>query len=168
LLKGVLSTTPGNFLAEYTVKTSEKQAARTGALPVLMLAVCRPFVPLGGAGIEVGVVGAPTLTKENRKLWVISKSAMMYNYKRYEPKVTLSSDRQILKHEPDANTLISVCQAECTGSKTTDEITSEHALWLCLVVGRSGELLLLLDLLAGVLRWWWWVTGVTLCVNLSS
>ena len=49
------------------MKTSEKQAANMGAFPVLMAAVFRPLALLG-VGMEVGVVGAPTFTKENRRL----------------------------------------------------------------------------------------------------
>lgn len=60
LLNGVLSTTPGNFLAENTLKTSEKHEARTGALPVLtehdeLVLICDGE-------------GAPTLTNEKRRL----------------------------------------------------------------------------------------------------
>lgn len=54
---GVLSQTPGNFLAEKTVKGSLKHDARTGDLPVLTLAVL-PLV------LEVGA----TLTNENLSL----------------------------------------------------------------------------------------------------
>lgn len=57
--KGVLSTTPGNRLAEKTVKGSEKQAAKIGALPVLT--VDDAFGPSM-------VFGMPTLTKEKRSL----------------------------------------------------------------------------------------------------
>jgi hypothetical protein len=44
-----------------------------GALPVLIVAVFKPFVPFEGLGINVGDVGAPTLTKENRRLQVVSR-----------------------------------------------------------------------------------------------
>lgn len=67
LLRAVLSTTPGNFFAEYTVKTSEKQEARTGALPVLIA----PDWVRDAAVSESGVpepVGAPTFTNEKRRL----------------------------------------------------------------------------------------------------
>jgi hypothetical protein len=59
LLSGVLSQTPGNFLAEKTWKTSLKADARTGALPVFIVGVA-VSEPLAG--------GAPTLTKEKRSL----------------------------------------------------------------------------------------------------
>jgi hypothetical protein len=59
LLNAVLSHTPGNFLAEKTLKTSLKQHARIGALFLLIL----------GAPVSRGVPsGGPTLTKENLKL----------------------------------------------------------------------------------------------------
>jgi len=48
----VLSLTPGNFLADHTVKTSEKQVDRTGETLSLR-------VPSG----------SPTLMKENLRLW---------------------------------------------------------------------------------------------------
>jgi hypothetical protein len=58
----VLSTTPGNFLAEKTVKTSLKHDARIGAFPVLTIDIWL-------AGFPFGVFdGAPTLTKEKRRL----------------------------------------------------------------------------------------------------
>ena len=66
LLSWVLSTTPGNFLAEKTVKGSLKQEASTGARPVLMPCVMVP----GGADEDPVVcdadVVAPTFTNENR------------------------------------------------------------------------------------------------------
>jgi len=67
LLRFVLSTTPGKRFAEYTVKTSEKQAASTGALPVLTAVIGMALLPeLGFA--EDGEPGTPTLTKEKRSL----------------------------------------------------------------------------------------------------
>jgi hypothetical protein len=62
LLRGVLSHTPGNFLAEYTWNASLKQEARIGALPVLTTELEFDDPPL--ADLE----GAATLTKENRSL----------------------------------------------------------------------------------------------------
>lgn len=56
--KVVLSQTPGNFLAEKTVKTSEKHEARTGARSLL--------TPMP----EEGRAGWATLTKEKRRLLV--------------------------------------------------------------------------------------------------
>ena len=41
LLRGVLSTTPGNFLAEKTWNSSLKQVAKMGADPVLSLPACK-------------------------------------------------------------------------------------------------------------------------------
>jgi hypothetical protein len=65
LLSGVLSTTPGNFLAEYTVNTSLQHDARMGALPVLTMEIWF-------AGLPLGVLeGAPTLQKEKRRLCVL-------------------------------------------------------------------------------------------------
>lgn len=67
LLKSVLSTTPGNLFAEYTMKESEKQEARTWALPVLI----RPdgiYIEFGSAVGVLGALGAPTFTKEKRRL----------------------------------------------------------------------------------------------------
>ena len=51
MLSAVLSITPGNFLAEKTWKTSEKQLARTGADPVLRwpVGVREPDAELGSA-----------------------------------------------------------------------------------------------------------------------
>lgn len=60
LLRPVLSTTPGNFLAEKTVKTSEKHEARTGAFPVL--------TRHGELAFFCGGEGTPTLTNEKRRL----------------------------------------------------------------------------------------------------
>jgi len=60
----VLSTTPGNLLAEYTVKGSEKQAARTGAEPVLTRDEL--FFPVPGAPLGGGGDGTPTLTNWKR------------------------------------------------------------------------------------------------------
>lgn len=68
LLNGVLSTTPGNFFALYTVKTSEKHAAKTGALPVLRMEFWFEGFPLGV------VDGGPTLTKERRSLRISCQS----------------------------------------------------------------------------------------------
>lgn len=62
LLSPVLSQTPGNFLAEYTWKTSLKQEARTGAFPVLTMELELPCCPLRAED------GGPTFTKENRSL----------------------------------------------------------------------------------------------------
>lgn len=56
---GVLSHTPGNFLAEKTVKTSLKHDARTGVLPML---TC------DGLPLAIWLGGAATLTKENLSL----------------------------------------------------------------------------------------------------
>jgi hypothetical protein len=67
LLRFVLSTTPGKRFAEYTVKTSEKQAASTGALPVLT-AVIGTALLLALGFAEDGEPGTPTLTKEKRSL----------------------------------------------------------------------------------------------------
>lgn len=68
LLNSVLSTTPGNLLAEYTVKTSLKHAAKTGAL--LVLTVVIGIAPLGLAFAEVlDVVGTPTFTNEKWSLY---------------------------------------------------------------------------------------------------
>lgn len=64
----MLSTTPGKRLAEYTVKHSEKQAARTGALPVLIV-MDWPLAGWPPGVADVGeLFGTPTLTKEKRKL----------------------------------------------------------------------------------------------------
>ena len=69
LLRFVLSTTPGKRFALYTVKTSEKQAARTGALPVLTpVMATEPEGPL-----VVGEAETPTLTKEKRSLGGVSE-----------------------------------------------------------------------------------------------
>ena len=54
---GVLSQTPGNFLAEKTVNDSLKQDARIGALPVFTLAVLPATLGIGA-----------TLTNENLSL----------------------------------------------------------------------------------------------------
>jgi hypothetical protein len=67
LLKCVLSTTPGNFFAEYTVNTSEKQDASTGALPVLT-APDEMYWELGSDAGVLGPPGTPTFTNENRRL----------------------------------------------------------------------------------------------------
>ena len=56
---GVLSHTPGNFLAEKTVKTSLKHDASTGVLPML---TC------DGLPLAIWLGGAATLTKENLSL----------------------------------------------------------------------------------------------------
>lgn len=64
LLNPVLSTTPGKRLALYTVKTSLKHAASTGALPVLtpVMATLPALVLL------VGEAETPTFTNEKRSL----------------------------------------------------------------------------------------------------
>jgi hypothetical protein len=59
LLRGVLSQTPGNFLAENTLNLSLKQDARMGALPLTIT---------DGPLSREPVPGVPTLTKENRSL----------------------------------------------------------------------------------------------------
>jgi hypothetical protein len=54
------------------VKTSEKQAARTGALPVLT-----PVMAMEPEGpLEVGEAETPTLTKEKRRLGDVSGREM--------------------------------------------------------------------------------------------
>ena len=80
------------------------------------------------------------------------------------PEMTLGSDGQVLKHKPDANSIIRIRQAERTRSKTTNQVAGEHALRLLLVVGRSE----LLHLLAIVRALWLLRTSVALCVDLSS
>jgi hypothetical protein len=67
LLRSVLSTTPGNFFAEYTTNGAEKQEARTGALPVL-IAPDGIYIELGSAVGVLGAPGAPTFTNEKRRL----------------------------------------------------------------------------------------------------
>lgn len=57
LLSDVLSHTPGNFLAEYTVNAALKQDAKIGALPLITVDCC--------PGMELGF---PTLMKENLSL----------------------------------------------------------------------------------------------------
>ena len=69
LLRLVLSTTPGKRLAEYTVKHSEKQAARTGAFPKLTEVMDWPLDSWLPGVVDVGEPdGTPTFTKEKRSL----------------------------------------------------------------------------------------------------
>ena len=75
-----------------------------------------------------------------------------------KPEMALGSDGQVLKHKPDTNSIISIRQAERTGSKTTDQVPGKHALWLGWVMRLSKLLLLLLDLLPWltVIFGLWW------------
>ena len=76
------------------MNTSEKQAARTGALPVLT-AVMAPDVPLE----VVGEADTPTLTNEKRSLCFCSQKVSEGERVVGEaslPEVSLSANRQIL------------------------------------------------------------------------
>jgi hypothetical protein len=75
LLNGVLSTTPGNFFAENTWNSFEKQLARIGALPVFTIEIWFAGLPLGV------LVGAPTLQKEKRRLRVVLVRVWKWKWK---------------------------------------------------------------------------------------
>lgn len=38
----------------------------------------------------------------------------------FVPEISFCSDREILQHEPDSNSLFRVCETECAGSETAD------------------------------------------------
>lgn len=80
LLRCVLSTTPGNFFAEYTVKISEKQDASTGALPVLT-EPDEMYCELGSEARVFGAPGTPTFTNENRRLQISNVSGDLITLK---------------------------------------------------------------------------------------
>lgn len=109
---GVLSHTPGNFLAEKTVKTSLKHDASTGVLPVL---TC------DGLPLAIWLGGAATLTKENLSLREdVSKPVNCPGHpprlpggKRNLPKVALCPHAEVLEHKPDANLVVVVREPEC-------------------------------------------------------
>jgi hypothetical protein len=112
LLSGVLSQTPGNFLAENTEKTSLKQDASTGAFPwltmELALAACCPFEAM---------FGSPTLTNENRSL--VSRLAWASNTDMRQvdlPKLSLGPHAEILEDKPDPYPVGRVRQPEGAGS----------------------------------------------------
>lgn len=71
-LNAVLSTTPGNFFAEYTVNTSLKQAASTGALPWVISGALLGFDGFEAGRCAVCAAGrgdvVPTFTNEKRSL----------------------------------------------------------------------------------------------------
>lgn len=105
LLRCVLSTTPGNLFAEYTMKLSEKQEARTGATPVLTVVV-ETFLP-------DPVPWTPTLTKEKRSLELVREC--WGHEDTYIPESAFSSNREILKDKPNSNLVFRIGQSKSAG-----------------------------------------------------
>lgn len=120
LLSGVLSITPGNFLAEKTWNGSEKTDARTGAEPWLRTGC--PFSE-----------GAPTLTKFILRLEDVScirGGQIFFFFFRWRgniPEDPLSPHAQVLQDEPHADLVIRIRQAEGTRAQAADQVAREHA-----------------------------------------
>jgi hypothetical protein len=114
LLKGVLSMTPGNFLAEKTWKTSLKQEARTGAEAVFRV---------------WAAVGEPTLTKFIFNLRH-SQLVLGMELRSQLPERAFSPDTKILQYEPDAHLVIRVGQLKSADAKASYQIPGEHSTWV--------------------------------------
>lgn len=105
LLRGVLSQTPGNFLAEKTWNTSLKTDASIGALPWFTL---EPSVE-GWSG------GLATLTNEKRNLHnTISQKVDSLGWLALvsSPEATFGPHAQILHDEPGSELIGDVVQLE--------------------------------------------------------
>lgn len=122
-------------MAEYTENSLLKHDDNIGARPWFTLAPGPPGPP-----------GRPTLTKENLNLQPI-----VSNYKSavtvicsFSPKVSFSTNTQILQDKPDTWFSLRVVEAECTRSQTANQVPCKHPLRLTSHHCHSSKRILIL------------------------